>query len=48
VRTTPPTWPTRLEQYHFIGKDIVTFHAVLARHAAFSGRTPDNIFVHGF
>jgi methionyl-tRNA synthetase len=23
-----------LEQYHFIGKDIVTFHAVLARHAA--------------
>jgi methionyl-tRNA synthetase len=38
-----------LEQYHFIGKDIVTFHALFWPAMHFSGRkTPDNIFVHGF
>ena len=40
----------RLEQYHFIGKDIVTFHTLFwPATLHFSGRkTPDNIFVHGF
>ncbi len=39
-----------LEQYHFIGKDIVTFHTLFwPATLRFSGRkTPDNIFVHGF
>ena len=39
-----------LEQYHFIGKDIVTFHTLFFPACLhFSGRkTPDNIFVHGF
>jgi methionyl-tRNA synthetase len=38
-----------LEQYHFIGKDIVTFHTLFwPAMLHFSGRkTPDNIFVHG-
>ena len=38
------------EQYHFIGKDIVTFHTLFwPAMLKFSGRkTPDNIFVHGF
>ncbi len=38
-----------LEQYHFIGKDIVTFHTLFwPAMLKFSGRkTPDNIFVHG-
>jgi len=38
------------ELYHFIGKDIVRFHALFWP-AVLSGagyRTPDNIFVHGF
>ncbi|HPW29242.1 MAG TPA: methionine--tRNA ligase [Rhodoferax sp.] len=40
----------RLEQYHFIGKDIVTFHTLFwPATLHFSGRkTPDNVFVHGF
>ena len=40
----------RLEQYHFIGKDIVTFHTLFwAAMLHFSGRkTPNNVFVHGF
>ena len=40
----------RVEQYHFIGKDIVTFHTLFwPAMLKFSGRkTPDNIFVHGF
>lgn len=40
----------KLEQYHFIGKDIVTFHTLFwPAMLHFSGRkTPDNIFVHGF
>jgi len=40
----------QLEQYHFIGKDIVTFHTLFFPACLhFSGRkTPDNIFVHGF
>jgi methionyl-tRNA synthetase len=40
----------RLEQYHFIGKDIVTFHTLFFPACLhFSGRkTPDNVFVHGF
>ncbi|MCJ7799375.1 MAG: methionine--tRNA ligase [Polaromonas sp.] len=40
----------RLEQYHFIGKDIVTFHTLFwPATLHFSGRkTPNNIFVHGF
>ncbi|MDD5031011.1 MAG: methionine--tRNA ligase, partial [Rhodoferax sp.] len=39
-----------LEQYNFIGKDIVTFHTLFwPATLKFSGRkTPDNIFVHGF
>jgi methionyl-tRNA synthetase len=39
-----------LEQIHFIGKDIVTFHTLFwPAMLKFSGRkTPDNIFVHGF
>ncbi len=40
----------KLEQYHFIGKDIVTFHTLFwPAMLHFSGRkTPDNVFVHGF
>jgi methionyl-tRNA synthetase len=39
-----------LEQVHFIGKDIVTFHTLFwPAMLKFSGRkTPDSIFVHGF
>jgi methionyl-tRNA synthetase len=39
-----------LEQYHFIGKDIITFHTLFwPAMLYFSGRkTPNNIFVHGF
>ena len=39
-----------LEQYHFIGKDIITFHTLFwPAMLHFSGRkTPDAIFVHGF
>ncbi|MGI9134495.1 MAG: class I tRNA ligase family protein, partial [Rhodoferax sp.] len=39
-----------LEQYHFIGKDIVTFHTLFwPAMLKFSGRkVPDNVFVHGF
>jgi methionyl-tRNA synthetase len=39
-----------LEQYHFIGKDIVTFHTLFwPAILHFSGRkAPDNVFVHGF
>ncbi len=39
-----------VEQIHFIGKDIVTFHTLFwPAMLHFSGRkTPDNIFVHGF
>jgi methionyl-tRNA synthetase len=39
-----------LQQYHFIGKDIVTFHTLFwPAMLHFSGRkTPDNVFVHGF
>ena len=38
------------EQYHFIGKDIITFHTLFwPAMLHFSGRkTPNNIFVHGF
>ncbi|MEG1769243.1 MAG: methionine--tRNA ligase, partial [Comamonas sp.] len=40
----------KLEQYHFIGKDIVTFHTLFwPAMLKFSGRkTPTQIFVHGF
>ena len=39
-----------VEQYHFIGKDIVTFHTLFwPAMLHFSGRkTPNNVFVHGF
>jgi methionyl-tRNA synthetase len=39
-----------LEQYHFIGKDIITFHTLFwPAILKFSGRkTPNNVFVHGF
>ena len=39
----------QLEQVHFIGKDIVTFHTLFwPAMLKFSGRkTPDNVFVHG-
>ena len=39
-----------VEQYHFIGKDIVTFHTLFwPAVLKFSGRkTPKNVFVHGF
>jgi Methionyl-tRNA synthetase len=46
-----PTWPTpNLEQYHFIGKDIITFHTLFwPAMLKFSGRkTPTKICVHGF
>jgi methionyl-tRNA synthetase len=38
------------EQYHFIGKDIVTFHTLFwPAMLKFSGRkTPNKVFVHGF
>jgi methionyl-tRNA synthetase len=41
---------TELEQYHFIGKDIVTFHTLFwPAMLHFSGRkAPDKVFVHGF
>jgi len=40
----------KMEQYHFIGKDIVTFHTLFwPAILHFSGRkAPDNVFVHGF
>jgi methionyl-tRNA synthetase len=40
----------KLEQIHFIGKDIVTFHTLFwPAMLKFSGRkTPDRVFVHGF
>ena len=40
----------KLEQYHFIGKDIITFHTLFwPAMLHFSDRkVPDNIFVHGF
>jgi methionyl-tRNA synthetase len=39
-----------LEQYHFIGKDIVTFHTLFWPSVLhFAGRkVPNNVFVHGF
>ncbi len=39
-----------LEQYHFIGKDIITFHTLFwPAMLRFSGRkAPTNVFVHGF
>ena len=39
-----------LEQFHFIGKDIITFHTLFwPAMLKFSGRkVPDKIFVHGF
>jgi len=39
-----------LEQAHFIGKDIITFHTLFwPAMLKFSGRkVPDNVFVHGF
>ena len=41
---------SKLEQHHFIGKDIVTFHTLFwPAMLKFSGRkTPDKIHVHGF
>ena len=40
----------RTEQYHFIGKDIITFHTLFwPAMLRFSGRkVPDKVFVHGF
>jgi methionyl-tRNA synthetase len=40
----------KLEQYHFIGKDIITFHTLFwPAMLHFSGRkTPNAVFVHGF
>ena len=39
-----------VEQYHFIGKDIITFHTLFwPAMLHFTGRkTPNNVFVHGF
>jgi methionyl-tRNA synthetase len=39
-----------VEQYHFIGKDIITFHTLFwPAMLHFSGRkVPNNVFVHGF
>src|SRR5439155_5550757 len=39
-----------VEQYHFIGKDIITFHTLFwPAMLHFSGRkVPNHIFVHGF
>ena len=37
------------EQYHFIGKDIVYFHALFwPAMLKFSGKIPDGLNVHGF
>ena len=40
----------QVEQYHFIGKDIITFHTLFwPAMLYFSGRkVPDKVFVHGF
>ena len=40
----------QVEQYHFIGKDIIYFHTLFwPATLQFSGRkVPDNVFVHGF
>ncbi|MBX3656414.1 MAG: methionine--tRNA ligase [Ramlibacter sp.] len=40
----------KTEQYHFIGKDIITFHTLFwPAMLHFSGRkVPNNVFVHGF
>jgi methionyl-tRNA synthetase len=40
----------RVEQYHFIGKDIITFHTLFwPAMLHFSGRkVPNKVFVHGF
>ncbi len=40
----------QVEQYHFIGKDIIYFHTLFwPAMLNFSGRkAPDNVFVHGF
>ena len=40
----------KVEQYHFIGKDIVYFHTLFwPAMLKFSGyKVPDNVFVHGF
>jgi methionyl-tRNA synthetase len=55
VDATSPTYEAymadpSLEQYHFIGKDIVTFHTLFwPAMLHFSGRkSPNNVFVHGF
>jgi methionyl-tRNA synthetase len=42
--------PDDVEQYHFIGKDIVTFHTLFwPAILKFSGRkVPHKVFVHGF
>ncbi|MFO1282813.1 MAG: methionine--tRNA ligase [Burkholderiales bacterium] len=41
-----------VEQYHFIGKDIIYFHTLfwpaVLRFAGKPYRVPDNVFVHGF
>ena len=49
VTSTPDGRPG-LEQVHFIGKDIVTFHTLFwPAMLHFSGRkVPDKVFVHGF
>ncbi|MEP7063810.1 MAG: methionine--tRNA ligase [Betaproteobacteria bacterium] len=42
----------RVEQYHFIGKDIVYFHTLfwpaMLEFAGAPYKAPDNVFVHGF
>ena len=41
-----------VEQYHFIGKDIVYFHTLfwpaMLKFAGAPYKVPDNVFVHGF
>src|SRR5204862_6787313 len=41
-----------VDQYHFIGKDIVYFHTLfwpaMLKFAGPPSKVPDNIFVHGF
>ncbi|MBP8303864.1 MAG: methionine--tRNA ligase [Phycisphaerae bacterium] len=47
---SPPTTDTGWELYHFIGKDIMYFHALFwpAMLIAAGFRTADRLFVHGF
>ena len=53
TRTSRSSSPTpHVEQFHFIGKDIVYFHTLfwpaMLQFAGAPYKVPDNVFVHGF